>query len=132
MLDRLPIGALVTRGGEALYLNRTLLDLLGYADLAQFRAASGLTRMFNGRAPDHAKSSAAGGALALIAADGEPVAVDSQIETIAWDGAPATLMSMRRSLEADRAARVAQRSRLEARTRTRPSARTLRGARHGD
>jgi PAS domain S-box-containing protein len=106
LLDRLPIGALVARGGDALYVNRTLLDLMGYRDLAEFRASSGLARILNGRTPDPAAPSAESGALSLVAADGETVAVDSQIETIAWDGAPATLISLRRSLEADWAARM--------------------------
>ncbi|MGA2794427.1 MAG: PAS domain S-box protein, partial [Roseiarcus sp.] len=116
LLDRLPIGALVARGGEALYANRTLLDLMGYRDLAQFRATSGLKRIFDGRPPEQVAPSGEGGALSLIAADGEAVAVDSQIETIAWDGAPATLISLRRSLEADWAARM-RALELEARAR---------------
>ena len=49
LIDRLPIGAMVLRGGEPLYLNRTLLDLAGYRDLAEFRAADGLTPLFRGR-----------------------------------------------------------------------------------
>ncbi|MGO8800965.1 MAG: ATP-binding protein [Roseiarcus sp.] len=116
LLDRLPIGALVERAGEALYLNRTLLDFLGYRDLAQFRATSGLAQIFGGRSPAEAAPSAEGGAVLLLAADGEQIAVDSQIATIAWDGAPATLVSLRRSLEADWAARV-RALELEARTR---------------
>ena len=49
LLDLLPIGAMVLRRGEPLYLNRTLLELAGYRDLAEFRAADGLKRMFRGR-----------------------------------------------------------------------------------
>ena len=36
LLDRLPVGILVARDARALYLNRTLLDLLGYRDLEHF------------------------------------------------------------------------------------------------
>lgn len=38
VLDRLPVAVLVNRGEEALYANRTLLDLLDHADLADFKA----------------------------------------------------------------------------------------------
>jgi PAS domain S-box-containing protein len=106
----------VTRGDEALYLNQTLLDLVGYRDLAEFRAASGLSAIFNGRAPQQAAPSASGGALLLTAADGATIAVDSQIATLDWSGAPATLISMRPSVEADWAAR-ARALELEARAR---------------
>ncbi len=116
LLDRLPVGALVARDGEPLYLNRTLLDLLGYPDLTQFRAASGLSVMFDGLPLDQLAPSGDDGALSLVAADGEAVAVDVQIATIAWDGAPATLISFRRSLEADWAARM-RTLELEARAR---------------
>ncbi|WP_158817805.1 ATP-binding protein [Methylocapsa sp. S129] len=101
LLDRLPIGALVARGGEALYLNQTLLDLLGYQDLAQFRARSGLTQIFKGRRPEQVGPPSESGALSLAAANGEPIAADAQIQTIEWDGAPATLIALRRSFEAE-------------------------------
>jgi PAS domain S-box-containing protein len=106
LLDRLPIGALIARGGEALYLNRTLLDLLNYRDIAHFRANSGLTRVFEGRRPEQMGSADEGGALSLISADGEPIPVDARIQAIEWDGAPATLISVRRSLEAEFAPRL--------------------------
>ena len=37
----------------------------------------------------------------LVAAGGELIAVDARAETIEWDGAPATLLSLRRSREAE-------------------------------
>jgi PAS domain S-box-containing protein len=101
LLDRLPIGALIARGGEALYLNRTLLDLLGYRDLAQFRANSGLARIFKGRPPEQIGAAGEGGALSLMSADGEEIAVDGQIQTIEWGGGGATLISLRRSHQAE-------------------------------
>jgi PAS domain S-box-containing protein len=101
LLDRLPIGALVARGGEALYLNRTLLDLLGYRDLAQFRANSGLAWIFKGRPPEQIGAAGEGGALSLMSADGDEIAVDGQIQTIEWGGAAATLISLRRSHQAE-------------------------------
>jgi PAS domain S-box-containing protein len=101
LLDRLPIGALVARGGEALYLNQTLLDLLGFRDLAQFRASSGLAQIFDGRQLEQLAPTDEGAALSIKSADGDHIAVDSQIQTIEWDGETATLVSLRRSLEAE-------------------------------
>ena len=34
------MGALVARDGRALYANRTLLELIGYRDFAEFQAAT--------------------------------------------------------------------------------------------
>ena len=116
LLDRLPIGALVARDGEPLYLNRTLLDLLGYDDLIQFRTAAGPDLIFGGLALDQFASSAGAGALSLVTADGETIATEVQIADMTWDGAPATLISFRRSLEEETAARI-HRLELEARAR---------------
>jgi PAS domain S-box-containing protein len=101
LLDLLPIGAMVLRGGEPLYLNRTLLELAGYRDLAEFRAANGLNRMFRGRDAQTLAESSEGGAIPLVAAGGELIAVDALAEAIEWDGAPATLLALRRSREVE-------------------------------
>jgi PAS domain-containing protein len=101
LIDRLPIGAMVLRGGEPLYLNRTLLELAGYRDLAEFRAADGLSHLFRGRDAQTLAESNEGGPIPLIAAGGELIAVDARAEPIEWDGAPATLLSLRRSRETE-------------------------------
>ena len=106
LLDRLPIGAIVLRGGEPLYLNRTLLDLAGYRDLAEFRAADGLKHMFRGRDAQTLAESSDGGAVPLVAAGGELIAVDARAEAIEWDGAPAVLLALRHSHEADHQERL--------------------------
>ena len=51
LVDILPICALVLRGGEVTFLNRTLLDLVGFANIEEFRAADGLARILRGRDP---------------------------------------------------------------------------------
>jgi len=99
LLDLLPVGAMVLRGGEPLYLNRTLLELVGYGDFGEFRAADGLKRMFRGRDAQTLAESGEGGAIPLVAAGGELIAVDALAEAIEWDGAPAILLSLRRSRE---------------------------------
>ncbi len=101
LLDRLPIGAMVLRGGEPLYLNQTMLDLVGYRDLAEFRAADGLAHMFRGRDAQTLAEASAGGAMPLVTAGGELIAVDGQAQAVQWDDAPATLIALRRSRDAE-------------------------------
>ena len=92
---------MVLRGGEPLYLNRTLLELAGYRDLGEFRAADGLNQMFRGRDAQTLAEASEGGAIPLVAAGGELIAVDARVEAIEWDGAPATLLALRRSREVE-------------------------------
>ena len=105
VLNRLPVGALVARDGQALYANRTLLELIGYRDFAEFQAANALSRMFRDRDP-RALTTEDVGAVAIVRADGQILSVDGHAQVISWDGAPATLIALRRSLEAELRARM--------------------------
>ena len=100
ILDRLPIGVLLARDAQALYLNRTLLDLLGYRDFEHFLASNGLAAMFRGHDPQ-AVSTKQSGALEIVRTDGESLAVDGHAQAVNWDGAPATLIAFRRLQDAD-------------------------------
>jgi PAS domain S-box-containing protein len=105
VLDRLPVGALVARDGQALYANRTLLELIGYRDFAEFQAANALSGMFRDRDPQ-ALAAEDVGAVSIVRADGQILSVDGHAQVISWDGAPATLIALRRSLEAELRARM--------------------------
>ena len=94
LLDLLPFGVIVAREAEALYANRTLLDELGYADLPALAADGGLARIFTGRAPPLQGPSSGG--VELRTQDGQPIDVEAHLQTIDWEGAPATLISLRR------------------------------------
>ncbi|MGO9769254.1 MAG: PAS domain-containing sensor histidine kinase [Roseiarcus sp.] len=107
LLDRLPIGAMVLRAGEPLYLNRTMLDLAGYRDLAEFRAADGLARMFRGRDAQSLAEASEGGAMPVVAAGGELIAVDGHVQSVQWNDAPATLIALRRSRDAEHTGELA-------------------------
>ena len=100
ILDRLPIGVLVARDAQALYLNRTLLDLLGYRDFEHFSASNGLAAMFRGHDPQ-AVSTKQSGVLEIVRTDGESLAVDGHAQAVNWDGKPATLIAFRRLQDAD-------------------------------
>jgi PAS domain S-box-containing protein len=99
LLDRLPVGVLVARDARPLYLNRTLLDLLGFRDLEHFGSSDGLAMMFRGHDPqsvsveDHS-------ALSIVKSDGRALAVEGHAQAVLWDGAPATLFSLRPATEA--------------------------------
>ena len=105
LLDRLPVGILVARDARALYLNRTLLGLLGYRDLEHFESSDGLAVMFGGHDP---RSAPIGddGALTIVKADGSSAAVEGLAQVILWDGVPATLFSLRPSSKAEVVNRV--------------------------
>jgi PAS domain S-box-containing protein len=95
VLDRLPVGVLIARDGRSLYANRTLLELAGYRDFAEFQAANAFSRMFRDRDP-RAMAAEDAGAVAIVRADGQILSVDGHAQAIGWDGAPATLIAMRR------------------------------------
>ncbi|HMN72118.1 MAG TPA: histidine kinase dimerization/phospho-acceptor domain-containing protein [Rhodoblastus sp.] len=92
VLERLPVGVVVSRFNVPIYANRTLLDLLDYADIDAFHAAGGLDRLFHGRAPDS-------GVAQIETRDGEVLPVDARVQAIDWDGQPATLVTLRRAQE---------------------------------
>lgn len=83
LLDHLPIGVLVARGAQTLFVNRSLLAELGYADRAAFAADGGMTRILMGRSSMGA---------ATLSDD-----LDAHVETIDWAGAPATMISLMRT-----------------------------------
>jgi PAS domain S-box-containing protein len=104
LLDRLPLGVLVARDAHPLYVNQTLLALLGYHDLEHFEAADGLTAMFRGD-DRPTLPAAADGAFSIFTAEGQPLAVEGRAQAIVWDGAPATLLMLRPAKTSARAER---------------------------
>ena len=106
LLDRLPIGVLVSRDGETLYINRTMLDIAGYADEREFRERDGLSALFKGRPAEALGEGANGGAIPVMTRGGEIVALEAHMHRIDWAGAPASMMTFRRAQENDLAYRV--------------------------
>ena len=99
LVDLVPIGILVSRGGFALYANRTLLDLTGFPDVDALHAAGGLDRLFGGQPASGERADTS--AVPLVAQDGETIPVDVRLRAIEWeDGLPATLGSIRRAADA--------------------------------
>ena len=107
ILDRLLLGILVSRDNIAIYANRTLLDLLGFADEDAFHAAGGMARMFN-LAPNGSD------AIGVRTAAGAILPARARIQAIEWDHLPATLLTLRHEDEKARG----QTEQLEADLRT--------------
>ncbi|MDP3318075.1 MAG: hypothetical protein Q8S58_02990, partial [Bosea sp. (in: a-proteobacteria)] len=89
LLDRLPIAVLVNRDDTALYANRTMLDLLDYADLDDLASGGGVSRLIK----DAERTD--GGGMTLIDRLGHLVRVDAVLSSVAWQGEQATLMAFR-------------------------------------
>ena len=104
LLDRLPIGIIVSRGDVPIVMNRTMLDMVAYRDIDEFFDAGGLDTMFRGRSADQIGMAAKGGDIALSRRDGGIVAAEARMQTIQWGDLPATLMIFRRPSEQDEGA----------------------------
>ncbi len=99
ILDRLPLGILVSRDNVAIYANRTLLDLLGFADEDAFHAAGGMARMFN-LAPTGSDM------IGVHTASGDTFSARARLQAIEWDHLPATLLTLRRDDKAEQTAQL--------------------------
>ena len=88
LLDRMPVGILVYRYEELLFVNRTVLAWTGYPDLAALRAAGGLEASVPQRGDGRARSSPGGDGrrFSLIARGGERMPVEARLFVIHWDG----------------------------------------------
>ncbi|MCZ8258690.1 MAG: PAS domain S-box protein [Beijerinckiaceae bacterium] len=98
LLDRLPIGLLVTRGDETLFVNRTLLDLTGYPDVETFRMEGGAQAIFRKGSMPHDRESGFD-TVVLTGREGDMMPVDAHLQRIEWQGEPASLVSLRRAVE---------------------------------
>ncbi len=94
LLDHVPVGVLVADEARALYVNLTLLALLGYRDREHFDSANGLSAMFLGDVRP-AMSDTDDDAVSVYTVDGQALAVEGRAQTILWDGSPATLIMLR-------------------------------------
>ncbi len=94
LLDHVPVGVLVADEARALYVNLTLLALLGYRDREHFDSANGLSAMFRGDVRP-AMSNTDDDAVSVYTVEGQALAVEGRAQTILWDGSPTTLIMLR-------------------------------------
>jgi PAS domain S-box-containing protein len=106
VVDRLDSGVLVCRGGVAAYANKALLDMLGHASIDDLHRSGGVDRMFRGRDPGALSRDADGGAIPVIAANGDVLPLEVRVQSVEWDREPATLMTFRRTQGPELTARI--------------------------
>ncbi|MGX7704398.1 ATP-binding protein [Methylobacterium sp. Gmos1] len=107
LVERLPVGLLVHRGDEVLLANRQLLALSGYDSPEALAAAGGPGVIFRGRDPSASPGPGEGAPVALATRGGGSVPVGVTVGVIEWDGAPASLLTIRRLPDADPAQSLA-------------------------
>ena len=105
LVERIPVGVLVFRGDKTIYMNRPLLDLLGYVDVAEFEALRGLDKLFRGRAAP-SFSNGEYDTITIMGRDGETLPADAHLQAIDWNGQHATLVTFRRAIDAEHGPRV--------------------------
>jgi PAS domain-containing protein len=98
ILDSLPIGILVLRGDEALFANRTLLDLTGYVDFRSFQAENGAQAIFRKSSLPRDRETGFDTVI-LTTREGEMMPVDAHMQMTDWQGGKATMISLRRASE---------------------------------
>jgi signal transduction histidine kinase len=89
VLNRLPIGILVFRDQQVLFANRALLDLTAHDSIEGLRS-SGLPSIFP--AAD-AVDASVGPVTQVVRRDGALVPVTARLQSIAWQGRPALMLS---------------------------------------
>ncbi|MBZ6076172.1 ATP-binding protein [Microvirga puerhi] len=105
VLDRLPVGVLVHRGEEILFVNRYLLDLAGYGTLSELVTEGGFVHLFR-TSPALHEAAADGSPLSLTSRQGESIPIDVRLAHAEWDGAPADLMAIRPIPQTDASQRL--------------------------
>jgi PAS domain S-box-containing protein len=98
VFDRLGFGLLVSRDNVAIYANRALLDLLGFADEDALHAAGGMSRIY--------EETPGSETIGVRTAAGDIIPVRARIQSIEWDHLPATLLTLRRDDDKDAVSRL--------------------------
>ncbi|HTV71362.1 MAG TPA: PAS domain S-box protein [Rhizobiaceae bacterium] len=124
ILEQLPVPVLIHAGDTLYYANREFLDLTGYESVDALANAGGLDELFG----DPYQDSVDGGdrKLRLRTSEGLEFPVEAHLQSVAWNGGKALLLSLRRvgrasipvrtpSHTPQAAAQIAQNAELEAR-----------------
>lgn len=89
VLNRLPLGILVFRDQQVLFANRAITEMIGYDSVDSLRQA-GLGAIFPAAADE---PQSAGPVNHLVQRDGTLVPVTARLQSIAWQGRPALMLS---------------------------------------
>jgi PAS domain S-box-containing protein len=107
IIDRLPLGLLVTQNGEAVYANRHLLELTEYESFDQFKSQMGASGLFasnennlQGKTDKTVAQTEYDKSLfTLLTKSGKTVKVEAHIQSTAWNETSASLTSIKRASE---------------------------------
>ena len=88
LLDRLPVGVLVSRGDVPIVMNRLLLQSLDYPGADEFHAEGAITRLF----PDQHEGGHGSEWMALSTRNGNTVDMRVMFQTIEWGHLAASMM----------------------------------------
>ena len=88
LLDRLPVGVLVSRGDVPIVMNRLLLQSLDYPGADEFHAEGAITRLF----PDQHEGGQGAEWMALTTRNGDTIDMRVMFQTIEWGQLAASMM----------------------------------------
>jgi PAS domain S-box-containing protein len=94
LIDRLPLGLVIFREGRTLFVNRTLLDLLGYSSADAFLQKGGADAIFPEGDEIAGRVSAADGNVVVSRADGGTMQVKAWLHAVPFDGATALMLAI--------------------------------------
>ena len=86
LLDKLPVGIVVYRERGILFVNRALLDHLGYDTPDEFARAGGAEAIFPDRGKAETAFPDAGGILTARRRDGADLRVEARLHAVPWAG----------------------------------------------
>ncbi|PLX36095.1 MAG: PAS domain-containing sensor histidine kinase [Hyphomicrobiales bacterium] len=97
LLDRLPIGVLIARDHDVLYVNQPMLDLTGYDTGAGLASAGGLDALFVDPEEweETGDESESDRKMPIRRRDGEKVSAVVRLHAVPWNGGNALMMSFR-------------------------------------
>ncbi len=96
ILDRLPIGVAIVHLRDVLYCNDTMLELLGYEDIAELSNAGGLEAIFAEPEewPDTEKETETDQSVCVRMKNGDLKRVDARLHTVPWRGGNGLMISL--------------------------------------
>jgi PAS domain S-box-containing protein len=94
LLDKLPVGIVVYRERGILFVNRTLLDYLGYDTPEDFAKAGGAEAIFPDRGRAETAFPDAHGILTARRRDGADLRVEARLHAVPWGAATALMLSL--------------------------------------
>jgi PAS domain S-box-containing protein len=98
VLERLPVGILIHHGEQLIHANRAFLEWTGYADLDALAEDGGLERLVIEPGEPLDRANGTGKAFSIETRTGETLACEGRLYTVPWEGSPALMLVLMRSM----------------------------------